>query len=475
MQQFKLLKFWKQLGLVILALTVFFACQSKEEDFTATPEKALQFSDDTVYFDTVFTQLKSITKRLRVYNPNSKGITLTNVSVSPNSLYSISVKGKVGNQSKVEIYGGDSIYVLVTVTIDPNNANLPFVVEDSLQFKVEGLAQTQKVRLRAYGQNATFFRDAEICTQTWTDTLKPYVIINSLIVNPGCTLTINEGVKVRFLPNTYFIVGGTLLVNGTAKQPATFSGFRKEKEFEKQSGQWGQIVFAEGSKGNKINHAIIENAFRGIQTNVPEDAQPVDLDLSNTIIRNMSGTGILAFNSKIKAWNNVVYDCASNLVALVQGGDYSLYHNTFTYSGTVGYANRGQGTILADAYENDKVIRRNQLRFSLVNNVITGNQAEEFGISASAGNVDILSFEKNLIRSRQTTYAAGNLLTTSNNHFKGATRYDFRPDSASVIFNGGKYLNTLTLNPSINIDIRGNQRRPDSLSIGAYQFKPKEK
>ena len=466
---------WKQLVLVILALTVFFACNQPEEIITTSPEKALQFSDDTVYFDTIFTELKSITKRLRVYNPNSNAVNLSTVSISPNSRYSISVKGKRGNQTNVILYGGDSMYVLVTVTIDPNQSNLPFVIEDSLQFAVQGLAQPQKVRLRAYGQNAYFFRDAEICTTTWSDTLKPYVIINSLVVNENCKLTINEGVKVKFLPNSFLIVGGTLEVNGTSQHPVTFNGFRKEPEFARQSGQWGQIVFVGGSKNNKINHAIIENAFRGIQTNVPDDDIPVDLRLSNTIIRSMSGTGLLAFNSKITAWNNLIYDCASNLSACVQGGEYSFYHNTFTYSGTVSYTNRGQGSIFADAFENESVIRRNPLKLTLVNNVFTGNQAEEFAISATQGNVDLVRVEKNLIRTRGVEYNLNNEITRANNHFKAATRFDFRPDSNSVIFNKGIYLDNPILTPSLNTDIRGISRKRDSLSIGAYQFKPKDK
>jgi hypothetical protein len=463
---------WKQLVLVILALTVFFACNQPEETVTSAPEKVLQFSDDTVYFDTIFTQLKSITKRLRVYNPNKNAVNISTVSISGNSNYTISVKGKKGNQNNVLLYGGDSMYVLVTVTIDPNQSNLPFVIEDSLQFAIQGLAQPQKVRLRAYGQNATFLRDAEICTTTWSDTLKPYVIINSLVVDPGCVLTINEGVKVKFLPNSFLIVGGTLIVNGTSKHPVIFNGFRKEPEFARQSGQWGQIVFVGGSKNNKINHAIIENAFRGIQTNVPDDESQVDLRLSNTIIRSMSGTGLLAFNSDITAWNNLIYDCASNLSACVQGGNYKFYHNTFTYSGTVSYTNRGQGSIFADAFENESVIRRNPLTLTLVNNVFTGNQAEEFAISATQPTVRL---EKNLIRTRGIEYQLNNELTRANNHFKAATRFDFRPDSNSVIFNKGIYLVSPNFTPSINTDIRGISRKPDSLSIGAYQFKPKDK
>jgi hypothetical protein len=291
-------------------------------------------------------------------------------------------------------------------------------------------------------------------------------------VDPGCVLTINEGVKVKFLPNSFLIVGGTLIVNGSSKHPVIFNGFRKEPEFARQSGQWGQIVFVGGSKNNKINHAIIENAFRGIQTNVPDDESQVDLRLSNTIIRSMSGTGLLAFNSDITAWNNLIYDCASNLSACVQGGNYKFYHNTFTYSGTVSYTNRGQGSIFADAYENESVIRRNPLTLTLVNNVFTGNQAEEFAISATQPTVRL---EKNLIRTRGIEYQLNNELTRVNNHFKAATRFDFRPDSNSVIFNKGIYLVSPNLTPSINTDIRGISRKPDSLSIGAYQFKPKDK
>jgi hypothetical protein len=54
---------------------------------------------------------------------------------------------------------------------------------------------------------------------TWTAANSPYVIVNSIEVNPGITLTVEPGVQVKFNQNRYLHVRGTLNANG-----ATFTG-----------------------------------------------------------------------------------------------------------------------------------------------------------------------------------------------------------------------------------------------------------
>jgi hypothetical protein len=47
-------------------------CKPREEELQTSG--ALEFSADTVKFDTVFTTLRTVTKRLWVYNRNPKGV-----------------------------------------------------------------------------------------------------------------------------------------------------------------------------------------------------------------------------------------------------------------------------------------------------------------------------------------------------------------------------------------------------------------
>jgi len=479
----KRLKFYSKMSVLasLLGLLVYFstACTPIEEEISANPSSALSFSTDTIYFDTLFTKLRSITKRLKVYNSNSQAVNIQSIALSNDSPYSIIVNGVAGTQSDFVIRGNDSIYVLVTVNVDTNNTNNPYIIEDSLIFQTQGIAAKQKVLLRTYGQNAHFFRNEYIGTQIWDDTIKPYVIIDTFAVNKNATLTIKKGVKVYLLPNTFFFVVGNLEIAGTVGSPVVFGGYRKEPQYENQSNQWGQILFLAGSTG-KIDHAIIKNGFRGIQTNLPiQGEKQVVLSLSNTLIKNFSGQGLLAFNSKITAWNNVILDCAQNLVACTGGGTYKFYHNTCTYSGNVGYSSRGQGTIFTDFYELSNGVFQNPLNADLTNNLFLGTNVEEFAFGIEGQSSNIARFSSNIIKSKNVQYGLGgdfdanNTLTTKNNFFRNSYKYNFRLDSTSIAVVGGLNLGTASLVPPLNIDIAGNKRNnPDSISRGAYQYVP---
>ena len=48
----------------------------------------------------------------------------------------------------------------VKATINANNANLPFIVRDSVSIKFNG--NTKWVQLQAYGQNARFIKNQKI-------------------------------------------------------------------------------------------------------------------------------------------------------------------------------------------------------------------------------------------------------------------------------------------------------------------------
>ena len=112
--------------LAILLSFFFLFCQ--KERFTFSPEAALEFSTDTLRFDTVFTQLGSATRYFKVYNRHNKSIGIASISLEngSDSLFNLNSDGVSGNRQRdIEIAPNDSLYVFAEVTINPNNQDNP--------------------------------------------------------------------------------------------------------------------------------------------------------------------------------------------------------------------------------------------------------------------------------------------------------------------------------------------------------------
>jgi len=62
-----------------------------------------------------------------------------------------------------------------------------------------------------------------ISDETWTAAGNPYIIDDMLVVMPGQTLTIEEGVVIEFTPSGWLDVRGDLNVLGTAADPVVFT------------------------------------------------------------------------------------------------------------------------------------------------------------------------------------------------------------------------------------------------------------
>jgi len=79
-------------------LIVFFSCIPDEEKFTNNPDVRLRFSADTLLFDTVFTSIGSITKRLRVFNDDHHAVIISEILLgTSDSPYTVTVNGFEGN------------------------------------------------------------------------------------------------------------------------------------------------------------------------------------------------------------------------------------------------------------------------------------------------------------------------------------------------------------------------------------------
>jgi hypothetical protein len=242
------------------------------------------------------------------------------------SYFKINADGFIGPEvSNIEIEANDSVYVFVSVSINQNAANIPFIVEDSIQISYNGTSR--QVNLEAWGQNAHFYRDKEITTnEIWNNDL-PYVILGSLTIVPNKKLTINKGCLIYVHADAPIIVDGTLEVNGSKDtvDRVQFRGDRLDEPYNDFPGGWPGIYFRSTSKDNLFNYAVIKNAYQALA--VLDLSINPKLTLNECIIDNAYDAGIIAINSSIRARNCLISNCGQNVV-LAKGGDYQFIHCT---------------------------------------------------------------------------------------------------------------------------------------------------
>lgn len=452
----------RQLLYILSVISILYSCKPDDEVLTTSSEVSLRFSEDTVCFDTILTSVGSITKRFKVYNDDKNAINISNINVAGiNSPYSIIVNGvQQNNHSDILILGEDSMQVLVEVTIDPSNQDLPYLVRDSVEFITNG--NFQHVKLMAYGQDANFLSDSVLsCGETWSYG-KPYVIIDSVTVPVGCNLTINKGTRILFNYKAKLIVEGTLSVVGTKDSLVTFCNENEISNMpEKAFGYWTGIIFKGTSTGNSITHARIKNAETGLYLTNGNTVDSIpELTISNTIIKDMSKSGIQVYGADVFMENIVITNCTDHLFAGLGGGNYSFLHSSLAnYS--FDFFRNGSALELNSTDTENGISVSNPLELHMVNTVVDGNLSEELEIDGSS-----------------STYAINSMFKTNNSVFNGnGNQIDVDPEFVNSSL---QELQPDTLSPLINAgsvsfgnaqDLTGTSRdaNPD---IGAFEYVP---
>lgn len=489
------------LGIAFVSAVLLAACD-REEDFITAPDAKLEFSLDTLRFDTVFTQVGSATYSFKVYNRHDRPIRISNIMLdgSSGTRFRLNVDGVPGNaHQNVEIYGRDSIYVFVEVTIDPNQplAVSPFVIEDGITFETNG--NTQRVLLEAWGQNANYFPSRYnkgvpvllTCNNgqiVWDDP-KPYVIYGVLIIDE-CTLVIPAGARVHVHGGVaqndlfgiyndgliYTLANGKIIVQGTAEKPVIIQGDRLEEPFENSRGQWNGIIIGKGSRGNEINYASVLNSRFALLVD-----SSAEITLRNSRFYNTSGNGIVAFHSRITAENCLVYNNGANSVQLIFGGDYN-----FTYCTLANYGVNAGTLGMSNFYcYDDPLLCQNRRDYRInaqfVNSVIYGSRRDQIELADVTGRqtpaMFNVTFKDCVVRvdellTRQSA-RYGDFLSTmcapctngvSNSKvFKDPNMGDYYLDSLSIAIGKAKPL------PSIAIDLENRARDAANPDAGCFE------
>ena len=381
----------------LLACFLFSFCQ--KDQFTTNPADKLEFSSDTLRFDTVFTELGSATRILKVYNRHKKSIRISKIYLQngDQSRFNLNVDGLPGDShSNLEIAPNDSLYIFAEVTINPNAppSASPFVLAENLVFETNG--NTQTVVLEAWGQNAVYLPsrfgagggvlyDCGGAEWVWDDP-RPYVIYGILVID-NCTVRIPAGTRVYvhgglgrevtdtavYRYNDGFLAfqgNGRLLVEGTREQPVIFEDDRLEPEFDDEAGQWTGIWLQSGTTGHRIENCIIRNSIIGVRAD-----SATDLQLRNTQIYNTASSGLIGIHANISAENCLFHSNNGYSIQLEYGGNYSFTYCTAASYGVDGEALRMGNALCLDEFCDNFAAFPLKARFQ--NCIVTGGRADQ--------------------------------------------------------------------------------------------------
>jgi len=475
---------------------IHYACD--DESIIEDSNAQLEFSQDTVRFDTVFTEVGSATRSFRIRNPHSERIVISAIELGGrSSQFRLNIDGNpTSSATDVTMLPNDSLWVFVEVTVDPDMplSASPYVIEEQVFFLTNG--NEQVVQLEAWGQNANYipnrFSAGEFTRLSCNndslrfDDPKPYVIYGVLIIDschvafpPGTEIYVHGGLA-RTDEDVIFNDGlmaftntASLQSQGTIDNPVLITGDRLESEFADVAGQWSGIRFLAGSRGNRMTNTTITNSLIGVRV----DSSSL-LRLENVEISNTAGPGIVGVHSTIIGENVLVADNGSFSGLFQFGGTYSFFYSTFAnYQGQSSALRLDNFICIGGDCSNG--VLTNRMNANFTNCIIFGNDDDEIQLQDAFQGEEPSQFNytltncivavDELIDADQFPTFFDNCdncinATTDDQLFIDQEMNDYHLDTMSIAIGQAIPL------AIVERDLEGNQRDLSMPDIGCYEF-----
>ena len=420
----------------------------------------LEFSKDTVFLDTVFSNIRTATFSFKVYNRSRNNIEIPTIALAKgeNSSFRLNVDGEAGKEfTDIPLFAEDSLFVFVESTFDSSITNTDeFLNTDVIQFDQNG--QLQEVHLVSLVKDAVFLFPKSLEDGS-TESLnvgiddngnpitvegfymndnelqftneKPYVIYGYAAVAEGKVLEINEGARVHFHQDSgiYVDSGASIHIKGSLstdqialENEVIFSGDRLGNDFEDIPGQWGSLWISAGSSNNTINYLSIQNATVGIFLEGNDTLDTNTLQITNSQIHNSSVTNLWSKNSYLVGSNLVLGKAGMHSLHLNVGGKYEFTHCTIANFWNNGF--RLGSAIRLDNFDETSSADLQLANFS--NCIIDGNTLFELALSTNENNVLNYNFSNCLLK-----------FDTTSSQFEDNPLYDFKNQENfdALIFN----------------------------------------
>ena len=481
--------------LIILCACALVSC--RDYQISDDPTLRLSFSTDTLSFDTVFTAEGSATAQLMVYNRNASAILIDRVWLTEGTTFHANIDGEadLSRLNRLQINGGDSMYVFLRVKIDPTGENTPLLVSDQLHFHL-ATGATQDVQLEAYGQDAKRI-GSKGCGRTEYFTLtmtaeKPYIIYDTLIVEakltikPGATLYMHKGACIYVL--------GDVSAKGTVNEPIVIRGDRLDRLFDSvpylyAGGSWNGIYLqAETPHNYQFEYVDILSGNIGLYCFSTCTGTLPNLRMEGCRIHNHTLYGLILLNVDALVTNTEISNCASYCVYCA-GGTQNFVHTTVaSYYGNTNIRlqpDENYKPTAAAVYIDNLSKSAPQTITSFYNSIITGYQKEQLVVATPLdryypgyfiGNylktdtLPIPNASANVYWQKPKPNEQDTIRVFVNDYYKYKeyVYYDFRPDSLSPVIGIGDSIAALPY-PADRNGVSRALMRPDA---GCYQHQP---
>ncbi|BDD11214.1 hypothetical protein FUAX_36460 [Fulvitalea axinellae] len=454
---------------LLCLLTAFFACDPEDETITADPNIKLEFSTDTISFDTLLTGYRSITQRVKIYNRDKNAVRISSVFLSgeDESPYRMTLNGETTPiREDLVLNGSDSLLILVDVEVPEDSRPEIFKQEGNITFLTNG--NSQSVKLLTWAQNAVTIGKQSITEDLLFSDPRPYWLKDTITVEEGTTLILGEGTKILADPGASIVIRGKLKAQGLPDNRILIRNIRQDGLYKHGPGQWEGISLTANAQAS-LSFTDILNAKTAISADGREGTARLEMEGSK--LENCSESNLIAINTKIQA-KNCLFDNAGDRGIVLLGSEAEFTHCTIANYGfqlvprfeTLWISDKAQVGEKEESYS-----KKTNARFR--NCIVTGNSQEELGITLKLPESTV-SFSRSLLKTQSLDKWPDNRRIAgeySKIMFQNPAEFDYRLDSLEV--SPAKDYG-LPANTERDLEDKTRDEKPDA---GAYEQVIKEK
>ena len=472
------------------------------------PTLRLAFSQDTICFDTVFTEQGSATMQVKIYNRNSRALLIDRVWMDEGKAFRVNIDGEpnLTQITDLQIDGGDSLFMFVRVNINPTQQNSPVLVTDDLHFHLSNGA-TQGIHMQAYGQDVERIgkpgcgKTEYTLTKTFTAD-KPYLLFDTVLVKGK--MTIKAGATLYMHQGACLIAYRDVTAKGNPDQPIRICGDRLDRLFDSvpyrfASGAWDGIYLGDirtpgipsSPKTYEFDYVDILSGSVGLMCASDRTGGHLSrLTMNGCRIHNHSEVGLYLSHIDARVTNTEISNCASYCV-YCDGGTHDFIHSTI--ASYFGYTNIRIQSVAKEAtaavYINNLSKQEPATKTSFYNSIITGYLTNQLVVATPIDRFYPGAFIGNYLKTDTLPmpHASDNVYWQKDDtaavfvndfyKYKEYVYYDFHLDSISPAIGIGEEVSTIKTYPDfenlpIDNDRDGISRLSGRPDAGCYQHQP---